>query len=125
MSYDVQLYRREVQEKHAQQPDEAFFEEDENILPFTPAQRQGLHDRLLRYRYQLVSRQLTHHEYELVQQGAARVSAQLFDGGLYFSVSPASTEDIFDIGMTASEFTDGGDFAKYDPQLGDWENWED
>jgi hypothetical protein len=44
---------------------------------------------------------------------------------LALTISPASEEDIFDIGMTASEFTDNGDFTKYDAQLGDWERIED
>ena len=30
-------------------------------------------------------------------------------------------ECIFEVGMTASEFTDTGEFAKYDPQAGGWE----
>ena len=33
----------------------------------------------------------------------------------------ASGEGIFEISMTASEFTDTEEYAKYDPQAGDWE----
>lgn len=43
--------------------------------------------------------------------------AFLTDRGLYFSTSN-SFECIFEVGMTASEFTDTGEFAKYDPQAG-------
>ena len=46
--------------------------------------------------------------------------AFLTDRGLYFSTSN-DFECIFEVGMTASEFTDTGEFAKYDPQAGGWE----
>jgi hypothetical protein len=124
MSYDVALYRREVQEKHDQNPHESFFEDEANILPFTPEQHQRLHERLLIYGYEEVSRQPDHIEYLLNRGDDPPILAMLFNGLLALTVSPASGEDIFDIGMTASEFTDDGDFAKYDSQLGDWERIE-
>jgi hypothetical protein len=125
MSYDVQLYRREVQEKYAQQHDESFFEDDQNLLPFTSTQKQALHERLLRYGYQMLSQQPDHTEYELMRDNAARIGALLFNNCLSFSTSPASFEDIFEVRMTASEFTDDGDFAKYDQQLDGWEILDD
>lgn len=125
MSYDVQLFRREVQELQEQQDDPSFFENDENLLPFTPAQHEGLHQRLLISGYEVVGQHPNRIEYELVQEDAATITALLWNNGLYFTVSPTSAEDIFDIGMTASEFTDGGDLAKYDPQQGGWEVLED
>ncbi len=46
------------------------------------------------------------------------VSALLTSSALYFS---ATGEGVFEISMTASEFTDSGEFVKYDPQNGRWE----
>ncbi|MDQ2793650.1 MAG: hypothetical protein M3Y12_06530, partial [Bacteroidota bacterium] len=106
-------------------PDESFFEDNANILPFPSQQHQGLHKRLLIYGYEEVSRQPNHIEYMLARGNAPPILALLFDGMLSFAISPSSSEDIFDIGMTASEFTDDGDFAKYDSQLGEWERIED
>ena len=125
MSYDVALYRREVQEKHEQSPNEAFFEDEANILPFTPGQRRRLHKRLLVYGYREVGRPPSHTEYILDRGDDPPILASLFDRVLALTVSPASAEDVFDIGMTASEFTDDGDLAKYDLQLADWERIED
>lgn len=125
MSYDIQLFRREVQELEQQQDDLSFFENQNNLLPFTSAQYDGLHQRLLIYGYEVVGQYPDRIEFELVQEDAATITATLWNNALYFSVSPTSTEDIFDIGMTASEFTDGGDLAKYDPQVGGWEVLED
>jgi hypothetical protein len=125
MSYDVALYRREVREKHVQNPDESFFEDEANILPFTSEQHRRLHERLLVYGYKEVGRQPDYIEYLLDRGDDPPILATLFNGVLALTISPASGEDVFDIGMTASEFTDGGDFAKYDSQLEDWERPED
>ena len=46
--------------------------------------------------------------------------AYLTQYAIYFS-SSFNLEDSFEISMTASEFTDTGEFAKFDPQLGEWE----
>ena len=52
-----------------------------------------------------------------------KTSAWLGKNHLSFS-SGFSTNAIFEISMTASEFTDTGEFAKYDPQQGGWEELE-
>ncbi len=41
--------------------------------------------------------------------------------GVYFQAG-FNQDDIFDVTMMASEFTDTGEFAKYDPQSGEWES---
>ncbi|WOE40233.1 hypothetical protein [Acinetobacter chinensis] len=41
--------------------------------------------------------------------------------GVYFQ-SGFNQDDIFDVTMMASEFTDTGEFAKYDLQTGEWES---
>ena len=45
MSYDVQLFRIETKKNHYKNPTGEFFENEENLVPFTPEQKQGLHDR--------------------------------------------------------------------------------
>jgi hypothetical protein len=42
---------------------------------------------------------------------------------VYFTAS-WNENSIFEVGMTASEFTDTGEYAKYDFQNGKWEIWE-
>ena len=113
MSYSVHLYRAEVREIAVTRPD--FLEREELLPAFTAAQLATLTDRLRRYGY--------------VPTGAARsgrvfalptepdVSVLLTDNALFFS---ASGSGIFEAGMTASEFTDTGEFAKYDPQTNEW-----
>jgi hypothetical protein len=47
------------------------------------------------------------------------IRALLTEKGLYLAAS--SQDGIFEINMTASEFTDTGKFLKYDPQDDSWE----
>lgn len=116
MSYNVQLYRNEVKEKELNDRNADFFENEDNLLSFTPTQKASLTERLLKYGYVI--------EKEAKDMVAFRneneddASALLTDRALYFS---ASGEGIFEISMTASEFTDTGEFVKYDPQAGGWE----
>lgn len=49
-------------------------------------------------------------------------AALLTDKSLYFNAN-LSESSIFEVGMTASEFTDTGEFAKYDPQNEGWEEF--
>ena len=51
-----------------------------------------------------------------------QVWRSIFDGqsSIFFSTS-YDFDCIFEVGMTASEFTDTGEFAKYDAQAGGWE----
>jgi hypothetical protein len=114
MGYDVSIYRHEVRQAQEQSGSKDFFEDDENILPFSLEQREKLKDRLLRYEYKVESDSPTQTTFE----HEAKASALLTERGLYFS---ASGEGIFEISMTSSEFTDTGEFAKYDPQNGGWE----
>ena len=118
MSYDIQLYRREVMEREQQyQGDDDFFENEANLLPFTPEQHQALHERLLQYYYLLTKNRPDEMEYKLKGHSA---TALLTARALYFAAAFVG-DAIFEIGMTASEFTDTGEFAKYDPQAGGWE----
>lgn len=112
MSYDVQLFRIETKQNHYKNPTAEFLENEENLVPFTPEQKQGLHERLLQYEY--------------VQNGGGSyahasvegIDVLLTDRGVYFT---SGRDGIDEILMTTSEFTDSGEFAKYDPQDEGWE----
>jgi len=116
MSYDIQLYRKEVKEKELNAGHEDFFENEDNLLPFTPTQKTSLIERLLQYGYVIENE--TKDTTTFRNENEDDASALLTDRALYFS---ASGEGIFEISMTASEFTDTGEFVKYDPQAGGWE----
>ena len=114
MSYSVQLFRVETKEREQKINDENFFERDINIEPFTKQQYEELKERLLSYDYVLNSQNengitFTHSDYS--------IEVLLTDRGLYFTAN-MDEESVFEAGMTASEFTDTGDFVKYDPQNG-------
>ena len=116
MSYTISLYsvRTKQREQESAQPD--FFENEENLEKFTMEQQSALEKRLLKYQYKLVGDSQDGKKFEHADFG----EAFLTDRGLYFSTSN-DFECIFEVGMTASEFTDTGEFAKYDPQAGGWE----
>ncbi len=118
MSYHVELYRKEVKAKQLASGDEGFFENENNLLPFTDEQFESLKERLQDYGYSI---QKEGKEIQLGFEADESISVLLTRSGLYFS---ASGEGIFEIGMTASEFTDTDEFAKYDPQEGGWEELE-
>lgn len=116
MSYTVYLFRKEVQEE---QQDFSFLEKEDKIKPFTPIQFQQLKNRLLTYGFQLEKEtpNSLHFNYK---GGLYGIEARLYPTHLSFS-SSYSQEGIFEIGMTASEFTDTGEFAKLDLQAEGWE----
>jgi len=121
MSYDISLYRIETKEKEESTDDENFFENEENLVAFTEQQFQELKERLLSYGYEFSGE----NEYGLQfnHQDEDRGTALLTTEALFFRAN--WTEDsIFEVGMTASEFTDSGAYAKYDFQNGEWEIWE-
>lgn len=118
MSYTIQLYRTEVKTKQQASPAPDFFENEADLIPFTPAQSQSLRDRLISYDF-FIEREGN----DTIDFGFKKdegISAMLTKNALYFS---STGEGIFEIGMTASEFTDTGEFAKHDPQNGGWEEF--
>ena len=116
MSYTISLYsvRTKQREQESAQPD--FFENEENLEKFTMAQQSALENRLLKYQYKPVGNNSDGKIFE----HAGFWEAFLTDRALYFSTS-YDFDCIFEVGMTASEFTDTGEFAKYDVQAGGWE----
>lgn len=118
MSYTVYVFRKEVQKE---QQDFSFLEEEEKILPFSPAQLEQLKNRLLSYGFQ-IEREDGEDLFFNYKGGLYGIEAHLRATQLSFS-SGYSQEGIFEIGMTASEFTDSGEFAKLDVQAGGWEEF--
>ncbi|MBL0912194.1 MAG: hypothetical protein IBJ09_07445 [Bacteroidia bacterium] len=117
MSFSMHIFRKEVQKAQEAAGNVEFFEDPANLLPFTEEQKEQLSVRLGKYNYRETGRDSDRIFYEF-DDGNAFAQAMLTAGGLYFS---ASGEGIFEIAMTSSEFTDSGEFAKYDPQEGGWE----
>ena len=117
MSYDVRLYMIQTMHNEKQSSDDEFFDHDSNLVLFTGQQYLELTERLIRYDYQPIQfDQDTKH----FKRQDTSAQAYLTKQGLYFSCS-FNDEDIFEIRMTVSEFTDTGEYAKYDPQIGEWE----
>ncbi len=121
MSYDIALYSIKTKEKEESTDDEDFFDFEENLVAFTAQQFQELNERLLLYGYKLSE------EYDSGQSfnhpDEDRGTALLTREALFFRAS-WNQDSIFEVGMTASEFTDSGEYAKYDFQNGEWETWE-
>lgn len=120
MSYNIQLFSIETKEKEQASGDDSFFDYEENIIPLTQDQITGLKERLLAYKYELVREDDAGFHFNHPDEDFGR--ALLTKRGLYFNAS-LSENSIFEVGMTASEFTDTGEFAKYDPQNEGWEEF--
>lgn len=118
MSYDISIYRIETKEKEQHANDESFFDKVDNLAPFTEQQYQDLKERLLRYDYEITGQDQYGLHFRHLDEDFG--TALLTKEALFFSVNWDS-DSIFEVGMTASEFTDTGEFAKYDPQNDGWE----
>ena len=116
MSYHIQLFRTETKEREQKLNCEDFFDNEENLEPFTELQIQQLKQRLSVYEYVLTEKNTFGFNFSDPEYG----TALLTDRGLYFSAS-SEEDSIFEVGMIASEFTDTEEFVKYDPQSEGWE----
>lgn len=119
MSCDIQLFHIQTMHNHEHSNDEDFFEHVENFTLFSETQFEALKTRLLRYDYEIIRTVEDALHFKKSDDESSAV-AYLTRYALYFSAG-FNPEDSFEISMTASEFTDTGEFAKYDPQLGIWE----
>jgi hypothetical protein len=116
MSYNIQIYTAQTMMAEMETESEEFFDNDKNLIPFTEKQMLSLKERILK------------HGYEITKEDKKGISFKnpLFEGmrailtatGLFLR---ANYDDAFEIGMMASELTDSGEFAKYDPQADGWE----
>jgi len=120
MSYNIQVFSIETKEKEQAANDDSFFDREENLVPLTKEQFEGLKDRLLKYKYELINENDSGLHFNHPDEDFGR--ALLTERGLYFNAN-LSESSIFEVGMTASEFTDTGEFAKYDPQNEGWEEF--
>ena len=120
MSYDVSLYRVEVKSRQRNYEGDDFFENPANLLAFTPEQKQALQTRLVNYGYVATKTEAeqTHYSHKKYKE----ISVLFTDFAVYFQ-SGFTEQGIFEISMTASEFTDTDEFAKYDPQNDGWEEF--
>lgn len=116
MGYTVHLFRKEVKEQNSEFD---FLENDKLVLDFTAAQFKKLKTRLLNYGYQIEREEDNYINFNF-KDGQLGITASLTKSQLSFS-SGFSQNGIFEIGMTASEFTDSEEFAKLDLQAGGWE----
>lgn len=120
MSYDIAVYRIETKEKYTTNDDE-FFENEDNLVPFTDQQFAELKQRLLAYEYVIDKKDKDGIQFSHPDEDYGTVL--LCSAAVYFTAS-WNGDSIFEVGLTASEFTDSGDYAKYDFQNGEWEEWE-
>ena len=116
MSYNISLYRIETKEKELNSNDENFFDNCENLEPLTEEQYRSLRARLEEYEYVFQEK----NKYGLLFEHKEYGTALLTEEALFFTTS-FSEDDIFEVGLIASEFTDTGELAKYDPQNDGWE----
>ena len=119
MSCEIQLFHIQTMHHHEHSNDEDFFEHVENFTAFSDAQFEALKTRLLSYDYEIIRIIDNALQFKKSDLESSAV-AYLTQYAIYFS-SSFNLEDSFEISMTASEFTDTGEFAKFDPQLGEWE----
>ncbi len=116
MSYDIELYRKEVKEKAQAYDNALFWENEANILPFTPKHKELIHKWLLDEGY-LVTNE-TDNEISYEHEADEAISATLTKRTLYLSTT---SSDTFDLDMLASKLVLTGKFAKFNPQSDEWE----
>ncbi len=118
MSYSVYLFRKEVKEQNS---DLEFLEDENLVVPFTDEQIESLKASLLRYGYQVEDSDGNTISFNY-KGGRDNIKVLLTKKQLAFS-SGFSEDGIFEISQTASELADNEEFAKFDPQNGEWENF--
>jgi hypothetical protein len=116
MGYDVFLFRKEVKEENSNLD---FLENTDLVVPFTDEQFEKLKSRLLKYGYQMESQSPDEVIFNF-KGGALGITVMLTKHHLSFS-SGFDENGVFEISMTASEFTDSDEFIKFDPQAGGWQ----
>ena len=121
MSYQIILSTSATKEKQLESGTPEFFEDEENFIHFSELQFEKLKSGLETWDYNELDQEENgdisfKHE-------AGYADALLTKSALYFSAS--SEDGIFEIMQTASEMCDTGEFARYDPQTGEWEETEE
>jgi len=116
MSYYVLLFRKEVQEQEA---DLEFLAHEKSILPFTKEQFKNLKKRMLRRNYQIETESEKHIQFSF-RGHLSDIRVSLQSNLLSFQSDYFSKDSIFEIISTCSKFTDTGEFAKLDLEVGQW-----
>jgi len=116
MSYNIYLLRKEVKEQNS---DFDFFENEERIVKFTDTQFSKLRERLLLYKFVLIREKQGVIKFEHPFE-AHGISVLLTKNYIAFR-SSFSPDAVFEILMTASEFTDSAAYLVFNPQEGGWQ----
>lgn len=115
MSYYVYVFRKEVRD---QKLPPNFLENMKAIGPaFTDAQIASLKDRLGMYGYAV-----THETSAKTQLSNEEWGVEVTVMPNYLLFASGTGDELFEALQTASELTDSGEFAKFDPQEGGWED---
>lgn len=117
MGYHIMVFRAETKAKHQSINDDLFFENKNNLYPFSPEQLEELTS-YLNYDFNCVKEDATGKSY--VNKKSESITALLTNSGIYFKCG-WDTDDIFEAGMLASDLNDGTSYAKFDPQNNGWE----
>jgi len=116
MAYHIYLLRKEVKEQNTNFD---FLENEDLITKFTNEQFEKLKQRLISYKFEIENEKSNSVTFNF-QGGQLGISVLLTKSQLAFS-SGFTENGIFEICMTASEFTDTGEFEVFNPQLGKWD----
>jgi len=119
MEYHVYLIKRDSKIKNKNFD---FLSDETLLLPFTDEQFNQLKERLLKYGYQTKKTELNSITFNF-KDDQYGIVAILTTYKLFFS-SDTSQNGIFEISQTASECIDTGEYTKFDPQDGQWEDIE-
>lgn len=116
MSYSIYLFKAGTKVKYQSYKGEDFFENNTNLEPFTQEMMNKIKERLGRYNYRYINKTQYGEVFGYEDFGEVLLS----NHGLYFTAG-TNSDSIFEIEMTASEFTDTGELEKYNPQTDEWE----
>lgn len=119
MNYIFVLYRTETKEKHLlAEHAEDFFTDTEKHDVFTDVQKEYLLRKMKKFKYDITSSEdKTIH---LKHRDKGFGTAILYPEKVVFQLI-WNMNAIFEVGLFVSELTDTEEFAKYNPQEGEWE----
>jgi len=112
MSYDIQVFRKEVKDRYTSHFSVDFFEQEDNFLPFTVEQQTIIRDLLQQTDYQPTG------DYTFVHQQEAAVIL-LKSSVLYCSANTGNGIGVLYVFLDQLLLND--DFKKFDPQDNGWD----
>ncbi len=116
MTYNIQIYSAKTMLAEVETESEDFFDNDKNLFPFTEKEIQFLKSELAESQFEIIKEDkkgisFSNRQYE-------DIKAFLTSRGLYLR---SDFDNAFEIGILASEISERGNLAKYDPQADGWE----